>query len=577
VSFEYGQSSLGINNPFKVEGKISAVSGILICITGLYVLLGVSSDLKVNHLLGWKDAIFGLVILLWGISVLAISVLKISRFYVGRNAPASLAKNENPSENYKEFCSYKKIDLESMFTSRKNITFMEPNNLVQRVLYSVLPSLLFTPPPVSYFLYTLSDAFKKLLVGFFVYVVLYFISTVGLLGDMGFKLTSALSFGLLAYFVIILIDVAGITDLSVVRNAKKVITGGLIAIFGLVFFQTIFSANEMSVEPVSFNAWFPMIIFLIFSGATVAFVILLINQRGYGSTKTEVSEYRDNMQESIHPNDVMIHLEQIILANRRYKELPNRIYQKFEPVLQGENNTKGSFNGKAMIETQPAFVETEYNGKFKQSRLVATVSAQVLITISAFLFAWLSGRIATVSDIGTFTGTYTILFVALIIFSSGTILQKFAHIMWSELRFKSLLLWMKMEGTFSESKVSTGMSVYDSTRSENTLVRSSITNWIICSSITTSTFAEAGTDNVEGYRYILEMEKDDREMEAVIGELKNFLSSRQNIAKISAFDVENADDINDLNKKSGIYQTGYLKIEGVQPSSVIQNSGLLEQ
>jgi hypothetical protein len=305
----------------------------------------------------------------------------------------------------------------------------------------------------------------------------------------------------------------------------------------------------------------------------------LIRQRGYGQTVTEVSEHRENLQESIHPNEVMIHLEKIILANRRHKELPNRVYQKFEPALHGENITKGSFEGKTMIETQPEFIETEYEGKFIKLRLIGTVASHALIVISAILFVLLCNTITVGNFADTFSKFYTILFSALIVYGSGTILQKFTHILWSELRFKSLLLWMKMDGTFTESKVSTGMSVYDSTRSENTLVRSSITNWIICSKVITSTFTEAGRDNVEGYRYILEMQKDDNELNAVLSELKDFLASRSNIAGISKTDMENTSAINDINKESGVFQTGYLKIEGIHPTSLANhnnNSGLIE-
>ncbi|PPT10886.1 hypothetical protein CKA32_007133 [Geitlerinema sp. FC II] len=39
--------------------------------------------------------------------------------------------------------------------------------------------------------------------------------------------------------------------------------------------------------------------------------------------QTEVSEFRANMQESVHPNEIFINIENIVLANRRYKEVPN--------------------------------------------------------------------------------------------------------------------------------------------------------------------------------------------------------------------------------------------------------------
>src|SRR5690606_34811118 len=70
------------------------------------------------------------------------------------------------------------------------------------------------------------------------------------------------------------------------------------------------------------------------------------------------------------------------------------------------------------------------------------------------------------------------LLLCLLLHAGGQILENAAHIFWAELQFNSLLMYMKTEGTFTESKISTGMSIHDSTRSENVIVKSSITPWI---------------------------------------------------------------------------------------------------
>ncbi len=75
----------------------------------------------------------------------------------------------------------------------------------------------------------------------------------------------------------------------------------------------------------------------------------------------------------------------------------------------------------------------------------------------------------------------------------------------SEIEFESDLIVFQATGTFSESRLATGMSIYDSTRSENTIVRSSLTPWLIVSRLHTSTLTVSGSANLEQPRLILGM------------------------------------------------------------------------
>lgn len=568
MSFEYGSASLGITNPFKIEGKILVISGSLISLVGLYLLFNVSSALKVSATLGWKDALIGVMILVWGLGTAGYGILKMSRFYVGRNAPASLAQNLNPSEKVQERNYYNSTMLESMLVGRKNITFEEPSNLIQRILYNIMPNLLFTPPPVYKLLVELTNFLAKMFSAFFIFSIIYFVANVGLLGDSGMKLNSIISFALLSTLLYFSFELSKASYNA--RIISKIKTWGVITIlvvFGLIMMNSV-GEKGLELVPIYFNAWPAMIVFLFSSLIVFWLTWLITRERQYGQTKTEVSEYRENLQESIHPKEVMIHLENIILANRRYKEIPNRIYQKPSGQLQSENDVKGHFNTQAMIETQPEFIETEHSESFAKIRFLITVVSQVFIVVSAIIIAWLSHVMVIESVTDSLTKILTLLFSALVLYSSGSVLERVGHMFWSELRFNSLLLWMKMDGTFTESKLSTGMAVYDSTRSENTLVRSSITNWLVCSRITTATFAESGTDNVEGIRFIYELEKDDKEVEAVVNELKTFLSSRENIAGMTKKDVENSSNFNNMNQSTGTIQAGYFKMDAIQSARV---------
>lgn len=550
MSFEYGSSSLGIKNPFKFEGKVLIIAGSLISFVGIYLLFSVSEDLKASAMLGWKDVSVGVMILLWGFGSIGLGILKVTRFYVGRNAPSSLAKNLNPVEATRENAYYNSETLESMLVGRKNTTFEEPSNLVQRILYTVMPNLLFTPPPVYKFLIEITVYLIKMISAFFIFSIVYFIANIGLMGEFGMKLNSILSFIFLSALAYYLFDLSRtLHNIQILSKLKMWVGSTILVIFGLIMVNSI-GEKGLELQPVYFNAWPSMIIYLALTIVISTLALIIIKERGYGQTKTEVSEYREYIQESIHPKEVMIHLESIILANRRYKEIPNRLYQKLDGKLQSENDVKGHFATKTMIETQPEFIETENTTHFGKIRLATTIIAQSFIVISAIMIAWLGHVIIAEGIESSLSKILTILFAALALYTSGSVLERLSHMFWSELRFKSLLLWMKLDGTFTESKISTGMAVYDSTRSENTLVRSSITNWLVCSRVTTTTFVESGSDNVEGSRYVYEMEKDEHEAQSIVSELRSFMSTRENIAKMSQKDSINASEIKSVNQSS---------------------------
>ncbi|HVP40918.1 MAG TPA: hypothetical protein VMS95_03100, partial [Candidatus Krumholzibacteriaceae bacterium] len=112
----------------------------------------------------------------------------------------------------------------------------------------------------------------------------------------------------------------------------------------------------------------------------------------------------------------MIHLEKIILAKRRHKEIPNRIYKKFEPILHGENVTKGGFEGISLIETQPEHIDVEHQPLFVKTRLQLTVVAQACIVLSALLLVF--SLITLHTSTSSLSIPYTLLFAFLVLYGS---------------------------------------------------------------------------------------------------------------------------------------------------------------
>ena len=126
-----------------------------------------------------------------------------------------------------------------------------------------------------------------------------------------------------------------------------------------------------------------------------------------------------------------------------------------------------------------------------------------------------------------------------------------AHLFFAEMQFVSQLIYMKVEGTFTESRISTGTGIHDSTRSENTLVRSSITPWVVVTQAVSSTFAATGMRNLEHPRYILEMHKDEQSLDSIRRDVVSFIKDRESIAAItSERDLRNASQIHEINEQS---------------------------
>lgn len=263
---------------------------------------------------------------------------------------------------------------------------------------------------------------------------------------------------------------------------------------------------------------------------------------------TEVSEYRNHWQENVHPKDIFRSFD-MEMSNMRFKEMPNRIYRELNPQLNMEGSMdKGSFTGDTIVETQPIYDEIQYSDMFKNIRFYISVYGGVLVALSSLLLFLLNRNISNVLSLSY---VFKSLYVPIILWAFGSISINIAHLYWSEINFKSYLIHFQGEGTYSESKISTGMAYTDSTRSENQIVRTSFTPWLILSQIKTSTLAGSGVQNLEGTRYVLDMRKDDYILENLVKGIRTFLDDQQTIANsMSNRDMESIKNIYSVNQVS---------------------------
>ena len=208
------------------------------------------------------------------------------------------------------------------------------------------------------------------------------------------------------------------------------------------------------------------------------------------------------------------------MANRWVTEVPNRIYRALEPKLNTQLDGKGSFDGGLIIETQPELADSNLNVPLMPQKIL-TILSQLGFVVAALLFYVFANDLVifinedmtlpkdfTAEAFNTITDNFSavlVLFFAWITVCIGaSVMQQAARYFWGEIQLSSLLMFMIDEGTFTESRFSTGMSIHDSTRSENTLVRSSITPWIITIRVNCTIFADSVANNLSHHTLLWE-------------------------------------------------------------------------
>jgi hypothetical protein len=596
MAFDYGSINLGVKNPFKVEGTVTAIRGLIILAVGIYLLVAAAGVVRTNPVDGWILMITGFIILGLGLRDTGKGIYATLKYFVGRNHPTSLAINRSASESSNSkaeaaYTAYKDKDLEEMLMGRKNMTFTEPEGFVSRLLHTLVPKLLFLPYPIRNLAQRLFGAWVSTLVALVAYALVAFVSVMGFAGAAGELAFPIYSAFLLIYLLFSWHSASRPLERAAQRSVESIGMNSIVKVIALSLIMPVFvgiivswgmglaGVTKVDIDnflvgiPSLYVSFYLLALFVLAAIVSGILFVMLQKRLDKAEPAAEVSELRENWQASIHPNEVFINLDNLVMANRRYKEVPNRVYREIDPKLISQVNGKGSFKGELIQEVQPTVKPLDLGDVFNKLRLLALIFGNVLFVTVIFLamaFAY------SIIDIYEFTQsialenateaaritymqegsillivTFHFLLIGFLLTIFARTLANSAHLFFSEMQFESLLVYFKCEGTFTESKISTGMGIHDSTRSENTVVRSSITPWVIASRLTTSIFAETGMRNLEYPRHIMSLNKDDRELASIKNDVMSFLNNRESIASITnERDLGNASQVHQLNQQT---------------------------
>lgn len=576
MSYHYGSDSLDIPNPFKKEGLLFITSGAIILTTGLISLFNLNLPIPANGpTAGSIKLLISAFLLIMGSKYLFSGFLKLFRFYVGRDVPTSLSKNLAPSESHvnEPNLLYSPQELNQMLMGRKNPTFVEPKTFVDKLLFSICPQFLFLPYVMRNFLHSLAKRITYTFVLILTYFIILFSSSSGLI-----KLTNPYFskwLGALLLLFLFLMWCGNKLPLGKI-NSSKVESDNAGSLVSLIIFSILIPAagefilrqktimHGIIIPKLVFDSTPYILLTLILACISVAgTVILAIVRSGLIEPLTEVSEYRNHWQENVHPKDIFRCFD-MEMVNLRYKEIPNRIYNTLNPqlVMEGSDD-KGSFSGDTMQETQPVYEKIKSTSLYGFVRALVSAYGHILISLSAVLLLTTVKNLPNVFTLDTVMKSF---YLPVVLWIFGTISINVAHIFWSELFFKSILAHFHGDGTYTESKISVGMSIVDSTRSENRIVRTSFTPWILLSEIITSTFAGIGSNNLESSRYVLHMKKSDHLLNELTNGIRNYLGGQSVIA-----DVISENDMETISKNYNINQLSPINKDIKAVKTAIEN------
>lgn len=580
MGFEYGSQAIEIRNPFRVEGLVYFLRGVVVAALGLILLLSVREQVSAGQsTLGAFQFGGGLLLVATGIHALARGLFKLFRFYVGRGVPANLARETSSAapiapgseSSFRHQGIYEPpVKLSEMLLGRKNLTFVEPRGWLARLVHSLFFPLIFLPHPMRWITVKL---FMALWYGGVLLALLglaLFTGNTGLTEITSTPVAGYLSAAALAAMLLAWLRYqprrgpwrndlrdpktgsgTAFRDKPVAHFFRFVLWVALpvLAAYGLLWLH-----REQPLDPVPVSPYPWITAAMLSMAAAFGYAFILACRRApRGTVPTDVTEYRAHWQESVHPMDIFRAVD-MTLANHRYKEIPHRVYVHREPNLQREGGgAKGDFDGETLQEIQPEPLERQHRDPLIMTGVV--VGQLLLIGSSIWLFIALAAGSA---DWTPERITATVLGPVLL-WMLGRTIAFTANVYLGEIQFQSHLIAFRASGTYSESRLATGMSIYDSTRSENTFVRSSLTPWLIVSRIHSSIIAVSGAMNLEQPRYVLGMERSDALCDELVRDMQSYLRERQVMAGVeSASDLEAASTIHQMNERTRVQQAPLL-------------------
>lgn len=532
------------HNPLRKEGFLRAISGGVIALLGLVCLLHVPLlPESVRQTEGLLNLVFGIMILALGLAAATRGLMSALRFDKIRFLPSDLAV---PSGGrYNPSIVYNAEEIRSLLLLHRIPQLPIPGTLIGRVLSAVCPDLVFLIPETTYAIRRMMEAASGALVGLLCFGLGWFCLEVGIAPQPRMSYLHWLAVGVLAYQ---LAQWLGPGKAPAPRSMSAAPSSSRIAMmFGIAASLPVL----LIVLPPPWVQWDTQLpidgLFPLAAGLAMVCVglgILLVRARteGQSSPSYVASQSSRQWQQALHPAELFIYFRERIMGC--FSPTGLQRYRLYTGDNLDVTKKNASFDETNLAETEPEIVSWDSSSFLHNRKMLASLVgygltvAAALVLVMGLMEEGNLGAEAVIEDFGSFS---------LVLWIFGSRLADFSRLFWAEVHFESYLAYLKCEGTVAESRITAGNSIYDTLRSDNKLVRSSVTARMACARIVTATLAHSGKDPLNGPRYVLSMKADDPKLRVVEGEMQKFFETRSNVVGIASADVEAINTIQQAN------------------------------
>ncbi|HLV77716.1 MAG TPA: hypothetical protein VKY53_07335 [Marinobacter sp.] len=607
MAFEYGIQKLNIRNPFRFEGLVRSVRGVVLSAIGVYLLLQIQPLLATNKAQAWLSLAIGSVFVLGGLKALGVGLFQAMRFFVGRAAPASLTTNvAREAVQEKEPTLYTAQTIHNMLMNKSNPTFTEPQGWFARAVHSVFPGLIVTPWPIRNTAKTLVMKITRSLIALGAFAIASLVVMMVFSGSEGGEagnavISLAFQMVLLLYLGLVWVKLGNPLARGNMTQLHTYSSGGLaLVIIGAIVIPLLMAQGWIAIwenqnsadrqilvnvlpilEPI-FRTGTLLTLTILGAAVLAALAVVLIRARiRMVEIRTSSSEKNSSWRFDLHPRQIFTTLRDLVLMQRREQELPNRMYLDDNDTGQA-NRDNEQFNGDLIAEIQPVVEEVTESTVMRYTRIAGTITAQVLMLIGAIMF-WqgaenvlahmttsdqLASRNAGFETVASQLlvpagGTAALLIAALLLMGFGRTLDRICHLFWAEIFFRSKIFDFHCEGTVMRATHYRGADRH-SASSEQDVFTFDATYFALAADAVSSTFAVSGQHNLEQPRYVLSLSACDGFMSSVMGDLEDeFRRRNEEIQNEKRADKEQRLDY--IRQEQEARRTGDLTAQGLVP------------
>lgn len=535
MSYEFNAGdtlSSEYKNPFVVENKLLMLASSLYAAGGIHALFS-ARRFMLEHADGYALAAAFVALTMLGVSIkLSIQAFSQFRFVYGRGFPIGLA----PELKHTQRGTSPEADALQQQLRERSILFEEPKGPLAGLLYSILKPLLAAPPVIQY----AAQRHFEALIGMLSVLMSLGISYVLFSGTPHEGIVSW------AY-----LPLTGLTlikpflkadDLQPPKDSRVTMlrTAGLVvfAVIGPVLMTRYVPA--LPVPPM----WIAPLTLLLGSIGASGFFFAAVVARIDSAPQTAVSCEQTTIAMNCQPAQLWTAISRDF-QQAWARGIPNRQYSSVAPEAQ---ESKGSFNGSVLEETQPAPTNMMQFTGVLQSLKAPHTKPLVWLGLWAVLMA-AAAALITVFGAGSFLGMGKMevsrVVLTLIGLQTATLLAfRIGHVLWSRMYFKSRMTWIEVQGTYQTAELDIGNQVTGNARSRSTVIR--IEDAVLRVWVTDIVSVAFGKDSK---RFIMGMAPADETAAAMAQRLKQFAAEQSMIVSPTSLrDGRKVAVLNGMNK-----------------------------